>query len=534
MSVFPQSFTQEDSLLGSNTSYRAWWNVTHYQISIKPNYLTKTIAGYNTITYKVISDTLPCVMQIDLQEPLLVDSIILDERKVLQFEKQKNRWLLSLNAQQKNSQHAITLYYHGKPKEAINPPWEGGFVWKKDSLSNPWMSVACQGIGASVWMPCKDLQSDEPEQGAILSMIVPDTLMAIGNGKNIAKHKMADGYMTYTWQVKNSINVYNIIPYIGKYIAIKDSIKGEGGILHTDYWILDYHLNQAKQHLKPSVIKTLNCLEHWFGSYPFYEDSYKIVEAPYLGMEHQSNIAYGNSYMNGYAGTDLYKTKWGLKWDFIVVHETAHEWFGNSITARDMADNWIHEGLASYAEVLFTECEFGKEAGNDYCERMRTAIRNDMPLIGTYNVKKEGSGDMYSKGSNIIHLIRHVIDNDESFRVLLRAVTEHFNQKVITTKEFEDYLILQSGKDLQPLFDQYLRTTKIPYLEYTLKSGQLSFRYSNCINTFNIPIKIKTNQEFWIYPTTQWQTIPVDKNTKAISVNRNVYVLLKKQSKKSK
>ena len=529
--VFSQSkiLTKEDTLIGSNTSYRAWWDVKTYILSVKPDFETKTIVGINIIGYNVVADSLPFVMQLDLQEPMQMDSIYLDGKLFSNFKKEKNRWLLILPKQEKKSVHFVSAFFSGKPKEAKNPPWDGGWVWKKDSLGNPWMSVACQGAGASVWFPCKDIQSDEPESCA-LYITVPDSLVGIGNGKLIKKYKTLaqNNFTTYEWEVTNPINSYDIIPYIGKYTLLHDSVQGENGKLITDYWVLNYHVGKAKAHLKPNVIKTLKCLEHWFGPYPFYDDTYKIVEAPYLGMEHQSNVAYGNSYLNGYAGTDRSKTGWGLKWDFIVVHETAHEWFGNSVTAKDVADNWIHEGFASYAEALFTECEFGKEAGNDYCAGVKKFIDNDIPLIGQYGVKKEGSGDIYNKGSQVIHMIRQLVDDDEKFRLLLRDVSKHFYHKIITTQEFEAYLILKTGKDLTPFFNQYLRTIQIPRLEYKLTKKKLQYRYVNCINGFNMPVKIKTDKEFWISPTTQWQTITLEKASKNISLNRNVYVTLVK------
>jgi aminopeptidase N len=523
-----RAFTKEDTLWGSNTVYRSWWNVTHYDVLVRPNYKEKTISGHNIITYNTIADDLPFTMQIDLQEPLLVDSVFLDKIKFTNYKKENNRWMVTLSNQQKNTEHTIQLFYHGIPKVAVNPPWGGGFVWKKDSLGNPWMSVACQGAGASVWFPCKDLQSEEPDNGTLLTMIVPDTLVAIGNGRLIHKEKNGDGTIAYTWQVTKSINSYDIIPYMGKYTNLKDSVIGENGKLMTDYWVLNYHVAKAKAHLKPNVIKTIKCLEHWYGPYPFYDDTYKIVEAPYLGMEHQSNVAYGNYYLNGYAGRDLSNTGWGLKWDFIVVHETAHEWFGNSITAKDVADNWIHEGFASYAEVLFTECEFGKDAGNDYCGGVRKNIDNDIPVIGKYGVKTEGSGDMYNKGSNVIHMIRQLVDDDEKFRTILRDLSKTFYHKIITTNEFENYLSLKTGIDLKPLFDQYLRTTKIPRLECRLTKNKLAFKYSNCNEDFNMPLKIKTDKEIWIRPTTEWQTMSLEKAVKTISLDRNVYVELVK------
>jgi aminopeptidase N len=520
-------FTKEDTLKGSNTVFRSWWDVLHYQISVKPDFLNKSISGNCTIRYKVISDTLDYKMQIDLQDPLIIDSFLVNGLRFYDFIKKKDRWVLNMPSQVKGNEYLLIAYYHGKPKVAKNAPWDGGFVWKKDSLGNPWMSVACQGVGASVWFPCKDLQSEEPDFGATLTLLVPDTLIGIGNGKLIDQHVVEKGQRSYTWKVMNTINSYDIIPYIGKYSCIHDSIIGEKGVLITDYWVLDYHIAKVQSHLKTNVINTLKCLEHWFGSYPFYDDTYKIVEAPYLGMEHQSNIAYGNLYLNGYAGIDLSNSGWGLKWDFIVVHETAHEWFGNSVTAMDVADNWIHEGFASYAEVLFTEYFFGKEAANDYSEGIGKKIENDIPLIGIYGVKKEGSGDIYNKGSRLIHMIRQLVNDDEKFRSILRDLSSHFYHKIITTKEFEDYLSKKSGKSLKPLFDQYLRSTKIPILEYKLLEGRLDFRYTNCVEDFNMPLKITANKEYMIQPTTQWQSIVLEGQPKTISIDRNMYIELK-------
>lgn len=525
-----KAFTKEDSLLGSNHAYRSWWDVKAYNLSIKPDYYSKSLVGSNSIEYLVLKDSSQQTMQLDLQSPMNIDSVFYDDLMINSFKKDKNRWMVLLENQSKNAHHVVKVYFSGKPKEAKNPPWDGGWVWKKDSLGNPWMSLACQGNGPSIWYPCKDLQSDEPDNGCLLNIIVPDTLVGIGNGKLVKKQEAypEKGFTTYQWLVTNAINNYNIIPYIGKYTLLHDSIEGEKGKLITDYWVLNYHKQKAISHLKPNVTKTIKCFEHWFGPYPFYEDSYKIVEAPYLGMEHQSNVAYGNIYLNGYAGRDLSNTGWGLKWDFIVVHESGHEWFGNNITASDVADNWIHEGFTSYAEVLFTECEFGKEAGKDYCEGVKKSINNDIPIIGQYGVHKEGSGDMYNKGSQVVHMIRQVMNDDEKFRLLLREMNQTFYHKTISTKELELFINKATGIDFTPLFNQYLRTTQIPKLEYKIKNNKLSFRYTNCLTEFNMPVKIKTDKQILIKPTTQWQTVQLDKKTKLISLDRNVYVKLEK------
>lgn len=520
--------SKEDSIIGSNTNYRSWWNVKHYNLLVKPDYKDKTISGYNTISYVTLADTLPFIMQIDLQSPLQIDSVFLNTKKITDYTRETNRWLLHLPTHEKLSENTIQLFYHGKPKMATNPPWDGGWVWKKDSQGNPWMSVACQGNGPSIWYPCKDLQSDEPDKGCLLNIIVPDTLVAIGNGRLEKKQKMNNGFDKYTWQVINPINNYNIVPYIGKYSLLHDSIQGEKGKLITDYWVLNYHKEKAIEHLKPNVTKTIKCFEHWFGPYPFYEDSYKIVEAPYLGMEHQSNVAYGNYYLNGYAGRDLSKTGWGLKWDFIVVHESGHEWFGNNVTATDVADNWIHEGFTSYSEVLFTECEFGKDAGNDYCVGVRKSIDNDIPIIGKYGVHKEGSGDMYNKGSQVVHMIRQIINDDEQFRMLLRDINSNYFHQTVSSHELEEYIIKKTGINFTSLFDQYLRTTQIPKLEYKISKNKLSYRYSNCNQNFSMPVKINADKEIWIKPNTNWQTLQLTSKINSITIDRNFYLNLEK------
>lgn len=520
--------SKEDTLLGSNHALRSWWDVKHYDLSVKPDYKTKTLLGSNFISYQVVSDSLSFVMQIDLQQPMKIDSAVLDDGVKIKFANEKNRWLLSMPNQIKNSNHLLKLFFSGKPKIAVSPPWNGGWVWRKDSLGNPWMSVACQGDGASIWYPCKELQSDEPDNGAQLNIIVPDTLVGVGNGKLIKKEKLTNGFTSYVWKVTNTINGYDIIPYIGKYTLLHDSVVGEKGKLITDYWVLDYHQQKAISHLKPNVTKTIKCFEYWFGPYPFYEDSYKIVEAPYLGMEHQSNVAYGNYYLNGYAGKDLSNTGWGLKWDFIVVHESGHEWFGNNVTATDVADNWIHEGFTSYSEVLFTECEFGKEAGNDYCEGVKKSINNDIPVIGKYEVRQEGSGDMYNKGSQVVHMIRQVINDDEKFRQLMRDINQTYYHKTVSTKELEQFIITKTGIDFTSLFNQYLRTTQIPKLEYRIKKKKLEYRYVNCISGFTMPVKITTDKIIVITPTTEWQTLQLNQTQKTISLDRNVYVRLEK------
>lgn len=532
LSVFSQTlhqqhvYTHQDTLRGTINPERSWWDVTHYAITVQPDYVAKTIKGSNTITFLAVQPGKE--MQIDLQEPMELTAASISSATI-PFTREGNVYHLHFqNTIQKGSTQNLELRFAGKPREAIRPPWDGGWIWKKDANGNPWMSVACQGLGASVWYPCKDHQSDEPDKGATLSMIIPDTLTGVGNGRLKNKRNNNDGTTTWTWEVLNPINNYNIIPYIGKYSNFTEIFDGEKGKLDCSYWVLDYNLDKAKEQFKQAALM-LKCFEHWFGPYPFYEDGYKLVESPHLGMEHQSATAYGNKYQNGYLGRDLSGSGWGLKWDFIIVHESGHEWFGNNITSKDLADMWLHEGFTNYSETLFTECQFGKEAGSDYVTGTRKNIQNDIPIIGKYGVNMEGSGDMYYKGGNMLHTIRQVINNDEKFRQILRGLNKIYYHQTVTTQQVENYISKEAGFNFSKVFDQYLRTTQIPVLEYKLDKNQLKYHWVNCVKGFDLPIKITFKGERWIRPTEKWQTLALyPENIGEFKVDRNFFINLKK------
>ncbi|HEY1201427.1 MAG TPA: M1 family metallopeptidase [Niastella sp.] len=528
-----KQFTHQDTLRGTITPERAWWNVLRYDIQVTPDYTTKTIQGKNRITISVLKAGEK--LQLDLQEPMIIDEVNLvslvaknSNMRNLAVQHDGNAWFVTIPPVPVKSEQTLEVVYHGKPREAVRAPWDGGWIWGKDGKGRPWMTVACQGLGASVWYPCKDHQSDEPDNGASLSITVPDTLVAVGNGR--LENKTTDnGTATYTWQVKNPINNYNIIPYIGKYVTWHEDFAGEKGKLDCDYWVLDYDLPKAQKQFT-QVPKMLKCFEYWFGPYPFYEDSYKLVETPHLGMEHQSAVAYGNGFQNGYLGRDLSSSGWGKKWDFIIVHESGHEWFANNITTNDIADMWVHEGFTNYSETLFTTCEYGVEAGNEYCVGTRALIQNDIPIIGHYGVNQEGSGDMYYKGGNLLHTIRQIINNDSTFRAILRGLNKTYYHKTVTTKEVEEYMSRQSGIDLSKVFDQYLRTTQIPVLEYSINGKDLRFRFTNCVKGFAMPVKVKLGtEEKWIRANQEW-TIISGNNGGSFTVDKNFYISVKKVS----
>ena len=526
----PQILTRADTLRGTDGPFRQKWNVLHYEITVQPDYLSKTIEGKSIMKFY---DEGARLMQIDLQVPMILDSVK-DGKTSYSFRREENVYWLTYRDNNpdimfkiKPGIRSLTFYFHGKPREAVRPPWDGGWIWKKDRNGNPWMTVACQGLGASVWYPCKDIQSDKPDSGAILHIIAPDSLVAIGNGRLTEKKSFGAGKTMYTWTVKNTINNYCIIPYIGKYVNFSEKYPGILGKLDMNYWVMDYNLEKAKSQFTDAP-KMMKAFEYWFGPYPFYEDGYQLIESPHLGMEHQSAIAYGNGFKKGYAGKDLSGTGEGLKWDFIIVHESGHEWFANSICTKDIADMWVHEGFTNYSETLFTEYYWGKAAGENYVQGLRKNIQNDEPIIGRYGVNKEGSGDMYNKGANMIHLIRQITNNDKKFREMLIGMNKKFYHQTVTTKQVENYISKKLKLDLAGVFDQYLRTVKIPVLEYKINNNSISYRWKNTVDNLQLPLKVSfgDNRERWIKPSAEWNTIkiPKEKDGKTFTVNRNFYV----------
>lgn len=447
-------------------------------------------------------------MQIDLQESLRIDSIVLDGSGKLAYTREGNAWHVQVPHQNKASVHQVTVFFSGTPHEALRAPWDGGWTFTKDSLGRPWMTVTCQGLGASIWYPCKDHQSDEPDNGASLAMTVPDTLMAVANGRLQSQKKNNDGTATYTWAVVNPINNYDIIPYIGKYVNFSETYTGEKGKLDLNYWVLDYNETKAKAYMPTEVHNMLKAFEYWFGPYPFYEDGYKLIDVPHTGMEHQSAVAYGNWYKPGYRQRDGSGTGWGLKWDFIIVHESGHEWFGNNITSNDLADMWIHEEFTNYSETLFVDYIFGKDAADAYNHGTRKGIRNDKPIIPAYNVNAQGSGDMYPKSGNMLHAIRHGLNNDSLFRQIMRGLNKTFYHQTVTAMQIENYISKQAHYDYSNMFKQYLTTTQIPTLEFYFGADRksVSYRWTNCVNGFNLPLVLKNEHaHLKIIPSQTWK-----------------------------
>lgn len=518
----PKSFTRQDTLRGSITKEQAWWDLQHYELTVAVSPTDQTIKGKNSVRYKVLEPGE--VMQIDLQSPLQIDKVLQDG-KVLEVKHDGFAHFIQLSkSQTAGAIKEIEIQFSGKPHIAKRAPWDGGFTWSNDSSGNPFIATSCQGIGASIWWPCKDHMYDEPDQGMIIHVNVPSNLVAVANGRLKKEKTEKDKTKTYTWQVVNPINNYGVNINIGDYVRFSEKYAGEKGSLDMDYWVLRSNLEKAKVHFSDAQ-RTIKAFEHWFGPYPFYEDSYKLVEVPYLGMEHQSSVTYGNEYKMGYRGNDLSGTGWGLKWDYIIVHETGHEWFANNITYKDIADMWIHEGFIMYSESLFVEYYYGKEAGAEYSRGVRFGIQNQAPLIGKYGVNSSGSGDMYNKGNNLLHTLRQIVNDDEKWRSMLRGLNEEFYHQTVTTEQIEQYMAKGLGLNLTSFFDQYLRDNRIPVFEYWLKDGELIYRWSNCIPSFDMPVKVIIDgTERVLNPTARPKREKLEVNTAQIKVDPNYYV----------
>lgn len=519
-----QNFTEQDSLRGSITPGRSWWDLNFYHLNVRVEPDEKYISGSNLIRYTVLEEQQR--LQVDLQPPLIIEKVTQDG-ETLKIESNGNAHFITLQKPQlKGDVNEVVVYYSGHPKEAVRAPWDGGFSWKKDNNGKHFVATSCQGLGASVWWPNKDHMYDEVDSMAI-SITTPKGLMDVSNGNLLEVEEYKDSN-TYHWYVANPINNYGVNINMGDYVHFDETYNGEKGKLAMDYYVLRDNLEKAKKQFKQAPLM-MEAFEHWFGPYPFYEDGYKLVEVPYLGMEHQSSVTYGNQFQNGYLGKDLSKTGWGLKFDFILVHESGHEWFANNITYKDMADMWIHESFTAYSENLYLDYHFGKKASSDYVVGTRENIQNDKPIIGPYNVNKQGSGDMYYKGANMLHTLRQLMEDDEKWRTILRGLNKEFYHKTVTTKQIEDYISKNSGIDLTQFFDQYLRNNKIPTLEYSVKGKQLQYRYVHIVDGFDMPLKVNVNGAVnWLYPTAEWKSETLKKTVQSFGVDENFYVDSKK------
>ncbi len=520
LSAQSREFTRQDTLRGSITPERAWWKLTHYHLDVTVDPSDSSLMGNVTLHYKVLTENNR--MQIDLQSPLSIQKILQNDKEQ-KFTQDGNAWFIDLAEKQPvGAIKKITVFYGGQPKVSKRPPWDGGIAWKRDNRGNPFVASACQGAGASLWWPCKDHMYEEPDS-MLITVTTPGNLMDVSNGRFRGMTENKDGTKTWSWFVANPISNYAVNINVGDYVHFGEIYQGELGKLNCDYYVLRDNLKKAKEHFKQAPMM-LKAFEHWFGPYPFYEDGYKLVEVPYPGMEHQSSVTYGNGYKNGYGGRDVSQTGWGDQFDFIIIHESGHEWFANNITYKDIADMWIHESFIAYSEGLYVDYFFGKEAGAEYLRGVRSNIRNDRPIIGKYDVNDSGSGDMYSKGANMLHTLRQIIDDDEQWRQILRGLNKTFWHQTVTTEQIEWYMNEHTEYDLNHFFDQYLRDVRIPTLEYRFVNNQLAYRWGNAVRGFDMPVKVILNgNKTWLKPKTGWSFL---ENIKpgSLEIDKDFYV----------
>ncbi|HEY2847271.1 MAG TPA: M1 family metallopeptidase, partial [Pyrinomonadaceae bacterium] len=502
----------------------AWWDVQHYDLSVQFIPDQRMIKGSNVITFKTLKPG--SRMQIDLQTPLAITKVTRGGADV-KYEREGNVYWLTFDKElPAGVEDKVSIWYEGRPTVATNPPWTGGVQWGRDDLGDWFINTTCEGIGASIWWPNKDIGYDEPDHGMNINITVPEDLVDVSNGRLIrVDHDVAAKTKTYHWKVVNPINNYGVNANIGKYISWTEKYRGLKGPLDVTYYVLPHQKEVAMKTFK-EVPRMLKAYEHWFGPYPWYEDGYKLIAVAYAGMEHQSSVTYGNYFRNGYRERNPSPgDPVGMQFDFIIVHESGHEWWGNNISMRDAADMWIHEGFTNYAENLFIEYYWGKQAGQDYVIGTRKNIRNDRPIIGTYGANREGSGDMYSKGGNMLHTIRQIVNNDEKWRSILMGLQKDFYHQTVTTQQIESYISQHAGVDLSKVFDQYLRTTKIPQFSYKIEGNKLEFEWKNVVDGFSMPLKVAINgKDMWLKPTEKSQTITYGAPITTVVADRNFYV----------
>lgn len=508
-----EAFGRADSLRGQLTDLRTCYDINYYHLDVRVDPDQQTISGSNLFRFTATADF--TALQFDLFDNLDIEKIDY-HGEALPIEREFNAVFIRFPAKIAEGRvDSFTVYYSGRPIQAKKAPWDGGFDFKKDSNGNHWIATACQGIGASAWWPNKDHLSDEVDS-MLISVRVPNGLVNVSNGRLRDRADTGDGYTRFDWFVSNPISNYAVALNIGDYVHLADTFRGELGILDLDYWVLRENEAKARAHFRANVKPMLRAFEYWFGPYPFYSDGYKLVETPYLGMEHQSAIAYGNKYQNGYLGVDGSGTGWGNKWDFIIIHESGHEWFGNNITASDLADLWIHESFTNYSESLYIDYYFGKRAGQEYLHGNRRSIENRTPLIGRYHVNNEGSVDMYNKGGVLLNMVRTIINDDEKWRQILRGLNQEFQHQTVNYTDITTYISKKSGKDFSKIFAQYVLHPHLPKLEFHFDgSGRASCRWIADVDGFDMPVRIrkKGDKYQFIQPSEEWTPIPLENLT---------------------
>lgn len=519
-------FTRADTLRGMLRPERTCYDVHYYDLQVDVFPQTQTIQGKVEIHF--MARTNFDRLQIDLFENMKLSSITFEGKK-LAYERIDNAVFIRFPSQPKGKQTFFTVYFEGKPIAANNPPWDGGFVWRKSADDSPWIGVACEGIGASLWWPNKDHLSDEPDSMRI-HVSVPKPLYAVSNGELEGTTEDGDR-QTFHWLVSYPINNYNVTLNIADYTHWQETYTAkDGSTMPLDYYVLKENENKARKHFQ-QVPEVLSCFEQYFGKYPFWEDGYALVETPYLGMEHQGAIAYGNRYMRGYLGSMIPRDQ---DWDYIIVHETGHEYFGNSISCNDHAEMWIHESFTTYMEALFIECKYSYEDAVSYLQSQRAYVENQQPILGPMHVnwdRWKGS-DHYYKGALILHTLRSVFNDDDLWFRTLKSLHTENKRSHMTTFEVIEHFDRVVEQDLKPFFQQYLSYAKIPCLVYEIKQTgngtTVAYKWEAEVPNFDMPVQIGMPGKYKrVYPkTTEWQEVRLPRMRSAqFKVAKELYLV---------
>lgn len=516
--------TRQNILLNSTTKYRTCFHPYHYELNVSVVPKSKFISGKVIISSKAIADF--DTMQIDLYKNMKIDSIVYNHKRI-NYKRDEGAVFVAMPKRIKqNEKFDLTITYQGNPIEARKPPWDGGFVWKKDKDNNPWIGVSCETEGASLWWPNKDMMYDEADSTDVL-ITCPAPLMAVSNGVLKDSIHNSNETNTYHWHISYPINNYNITLYIGALKLLHDKYESKvtGKTTQLNHYVLQYNYEIAAGHFL-QVKDILGFYERMFGEYPWQRDGFKFVESPYEGMEHQTAIAYGNGYKNDY---DYF--------DYIILHETAHEWWGNSVTAADLSDGWLHEGFASYCEALYVESVKGNQAYLDYLYYQRIGIKNKRPVVRKRGIRyfDYHDEDIYTKGSWVLHTLRYNINNDSLFFDILKSFRIENNQKQILSETFVDFVNKKTGKDYNWFFNQYLFRREVPILEYYWDNNDVYYRWTKTNDDFVMPIEIEVVKDILtIYPTTKIQKIELRTNSRSFLDNSDHLLLGNTENKKLK
>ena len=509
-------------LLGELTAPRTCYDVTFYELNIDIDLDNRMIAGYVDFYAWAVNEFTE--LQFDLAKNMVLDEVNYKGRS-LTYTREEDAVFVTFPAVQAGTQFQFRVTYHGKPAEAKKPPWDGGFVWEKDKAGRDFVGVACEGDGASLWWPCKDHPTEEPDSMAI-NITVPSNIMCVANGR-LREKVETDVKTSYKWFVTKPINNYNVSVNIANYAVIADTIHSVTGIQPVTYYVLDYNETVAREHFKEARAM-MRSLEKFFGPFPWWEDGYKLVETPYLGMEHQTAVAYGNDFKTYERGI---RTIYGYM-DYIILHETAHEWWGNNITACDGADVWLHEGFAVYSEVLYVEDQLGYPMSIHYLLELRRGIQNRRAIVGPRGEYYWGFEDAYTKGAWILHTLRSVLDDDAMFFGILKGFQQEFAAQIVCTEDLVEYINNATVKDFTPFFDQYIFDRRPPTLEYSLTKDKLLYRYTGILPEFSMPVNVLVNKdEVRLQPSMATQTLTIP-DYATVQIMDWEYLILKKENSK--